>query len=488
MAARDRNLFAWQAYVIVTSIISLLLLVGVFFLWKIHTDLLKSNAEQKTQLTTANAEKGKADMRVNRLKNMLGYGTATVEDVKFMVDTLKDDPEMVDVEKNYTTDMTVFSASQEKKNYREFPVTLLATILERNNQVAEAEAMVARLKDEKANLDKSHAEALGAAQSAQKKAEDDLAATRQQHTEQIAKLNAEKTKIQELVTAYKSDFEKRISILDAAIVKLKADNATQAATLLAQNEKIQRLQKENFDEPAGSVINVANGSRTVWINLGAADGLREGVSFVVLDEKTRNVAEGKIKAEMVVERVTDDHMAVCTVTSGVSKYPVLPGDLVYSPAWRKGRVTGFALVGLMDINGDGRDDRDLIKSVIQSAGGKVDAEILPTGETKNYSGMDINTAYVVVGTDVAVGEQANQEQQERSTKYAKFMGDAKNLSIPQISTNNLMGYLKSKNDTRTVPLGTQTRASDFEAKAANGVVPETAGVVSEIFRQRKPAK
>ena len=62
------------------------------------------------------------------------------------------------------------------------------------------------------------------------------------------------------------------------------------------------------------------------------------MAFVVFDESTRDVTNAKVKAEMIVEKVLDRHLAQCTVTSGITRSPVIPGDLVYSPAWRKGRV------------------------------------------------------------------------------------------------------------------------------------------------------
>lgn len=487
MAARDRNLFAWQAYVTIMSIVSFGLLIGVFFLWRVHADLLARYDETRTQLTTAQAEGNKSTMRVDRLKSMLGYGTFTADTIAFMRDSLKDDPEMSEIEKNYATDMTVFGPNVEKKDYRLFPSYLLDTIRERNEQIARARDTEQKLTAEKADVVARETKARELAVQEKEKAEKDLAATREQHLAQIAKLNAEKDQNQSMIAKYRQDLEAKNAVLENEKKSLLAQTKKQSDTITVQAEKIQELMRHDFEEPSGSVINVAEGSRTVWINIGSADGLREGVSFVVLEQSTLNVTEAKVKAEMIVEKVIEPHMATCRVTSPISTRPVLPGDLVYSPAWRKGRVTGFALVGLMDIDGDGRDDRDLIKSVIKSAGGEVDAEILPNGEEKTYSGMDVNTSYVVVGTDVVIGEEATKEQQDRAARYTRFIGNAKSLGIPQMSTNKLMGFLKSKNDTRTVPLGSQTRASDFEAQRPNGVTQESSGTVSDIFKQRRPA-
>ncbi|MGN6137114.1 MAG: hypothetical protein ACTHOU_21735, partial [Aureliella sp.] len=85
------------------------------------------------------------------------------------------------------------------------------------------------------------------------------------------------------------------------------------------------------------------------------------------------------------------------------------------------------------------------------------------------------------------GENASTEELKKVQEYNKFIGEARLLGITQMNLTNLLGYLKSKNDTRTVPLGSQTNASDYAPRAQNGVTPNTEGVVSELFRQRRPA-
>lgn len=485
--ARDRNLFAWQAYVIVTSILSVLLLGCVFYLWKIHTDLVKTSAAKVDEMSKLNSEKLLSDKRVARLKAMLGYNQT--ED-NYLSEELKTDPEMQEVEKNFPLDMDVFATSAKNKNYREFPVTLINTIRERNKQVQDLKNLIEQQKAANETLGKSQAEARKLNDQAKQKAEDDLAQARRDHAAQIEKLNGEKAKIQQLVDKFKADLEAANNKLAAQLKTLRDENTKQKSTIDLQTVKLAEYQENNFDEPAGTVTNVADASRKVWVNIGSDDGLREGVAFVVFDESTRDVADAKVKAEMIVEKVLDRHLAMCTVTSGITKSPVIPGDIVYSPAWRKGRTSTFALVGLMDITNDGRDDRELIKSRIRSSGGKVVFEALPDGKTAvapQTNGMDSNTVFVVLGSDVVLaGDNPTKDQLDRSERYKKYINEAKILGIPQITANKLMGYLKGVSDTRTVPLGSQLRGDDFEPRPENGVIRESNGEVSELFRSRRP--
>jgi len=486
MATRDRNLFAWQAYVITTSIISFGLLVGVFLLWKSYSDLSKRDAELATKLKEADAEAVKWLQRVKRLKSMLGYGTATAEEIDYVKEQLKGDAELDEAEKNYATDMAVFGPNVEKKDYRQFPIYLLDTIRERNTQIIRANQIEQKLTKEKAEVVDRETKAREEAVKKQNQAETDLASERDKHKQLVAKLNAEKDQIQAQFAKFKSDYEAEKAVVTTERDRLAAETKKQAETIQKQADEIRSLRKEDFEEPAGKVINVSEGSRRIWINLGSDDGLREGVNFAVLEDSTLNVADAKIKAEMVVEKIIEPHLAMARVTTPNWTKPVLPGDLVYSPAWRKGRGVGFALVGVMDIDGNGRDDRELIKSIIRRAGGRIDAEVLPSGKRGEGAGMNVNTQFIVLGSDVTVNENSNPEQQKRASEYSKFVLEGKSYGIQQINLNKLMGYLKPKSDERVVPLGSQTRGADFKPESETGVTRESPGVVSEVFRQRLP--
>ncbi|MFO1065640.1 MAG: hypothetical protein U0892_17390 [Pirellulales bacterium] len=488
MAVRDRNLFAWQAYVIVMSFVSVLVLVGTFLLWRAYSDLQKKNAELAGQVSTAQKEVSSGVMRVQRLKAMIGYGNLTEAELANMATSTSADPELAEVEANFTKDMKLFDPNQAKKDYRQLPIFLLDTIRVRNKQIEDARELQ---KKQMADMDAVVMRETKAREDADAKAAKavaDLEATRRQHADQIAAIQKEKEANEALFTKFKADHEAKSRVLEGKVAQLTSENAKQKETIAAQAAKIVLLEDQEFDAPAGEVINVAQGGRIVWVNIGSDDGLREGVPFTVLEQSTLKVAEAKPKAEMVVEEVTSGHMARCRVLSENYRNPVLPGDLVYSPAWRKGRKLGFALVGKMDVNGDGSDDREMIHDILKNAGAVIDAEILPDGTRKNTPGMTPNTYSVVLGSDVGINnENANAEQAQRNTNYGKFMSEAKSYGIQQISMERLLSFLRTKNDARTVPLGSQRSAADFPSQPIDGVVPSVNNDISEIFKRRKPA-
>ncbi len=93
----------------------------------------------------------------------------------------------------------------------------------------------------------------------------------------------------------------------------------------------------------------------------------------------------------------------------------------------------------------------------------------------------------MLGSDVVLsGDNPTKDQLAKAERYKKYINESKILGIPQISANKLMGYLKGISDTRTVPLGSQLRGSDFEPTPENGVNRSSTGDVSELFRSRRP--
>ena len=62
--------------------------------------------------------------------------------------------------------------------------------------------------------------------------------------------------------------------------------------------------------------------------------------------------------------------------------PIRVGDIVYSPAWSPEEPMRFALIGKIDVNRDGKDDRQDLKRMIEEAGGIVDYDLPPPNHGK----------------------------------------------------------------------------------------------------------
>ena len=77
-------MFAWQAYVITMSFVSVGLLLGMFFLWRSYSDLNKKYESQAASLETKTTEGQQALLRVDRLMSMFGFGNYTPDQMEQM--------------------------------------------------------------------------------------------------------------------------------------------------------------------------------------------------------------------------------------------------------------------------------------------------------------------------------------------------------------------------------------------------------------------
>lgn len=495
MAVRDRNLFAWQAYVITMAFVSVGLLLGMFFLWRSYSDTSKKYTEQATQLSDAGQKFTQSEQRVDRLLSMLGKKEYTEAEMESMKAQSAADPVMGEVEKEFESLMKLFAPNDpaSEKNLMKLPQQLLETIRIRNQQVNEAREREKMLQKQNEDIVQSETKARIEAVAAQKKAETDLEAARIAHASAITKLNEEKQEAFNKFDAYKADMDKKYSALVAVKNQLDDTVKKQAATIETQKEIINQFRNPDFASPQGEIIDVTNGGTTVWINLGRVDGLRVGVPFSVIDESTINTTEAVKKATLVVTELIDNDMARAKVDEGSYSYskPIVKGDKIYSPAWRPGRPVGFALVGMMDLNGDRRDDIEQVRELIRAAGGKIDAEMSSTGTTNDgLGGLSPNTSYLVTGTDVGIdtsNPDLRAEQVQRNTQYAKFMNEARSNGIQVISLDKLLGFLKTEGNSRTIPLGNRIRREDFPIGASTRP-PVSNGSVSDIFQKRTPGR
>ena len=75
--------------------------------------------------------------------------------------------------------------------------------------------------------------------------------------------------------------------------------------------------------------------------------------------------------------------------------PIHEGDFLYSPAFNPNAPQRFALIGKIDINRDGRDDRDDMRHMIEGAGGVVEYDLPPPGAGREAGRLTSLCSYYV---------------------------------------------------------------------------------------------
>ena len=152
-----------------------------------------------------------------------------------------------------------------------------------------------------------------------------------------------------------------------------------------------------FDTPHGRITD--RKGTTVTINLGSADRIRQGLTFMVrpsdalqpgsnarmvpkLDRSGRPLYKNGKPVMVTPEKGTIEVTQVLGPNSSLAKITdnpdpiregIMTGDLLFNSAWRKEGADRVALFGIFDIDGDGVDDTRLVVRDLQKMGIAVDA-------------------------------------------------------------------------------------------------------------------
>ena len=480
--ARDRNLSVWQAYVVVMSFVSLLCIGALCYtVFQSGTNYKTVEAAQ-TQANEAAEKLRKEEAKSKLLEMVLGEEKPSTQDeFNQMMQTSSGDAKVDWIQKKYVADMGLLGPNVTDKNYRKLVETLMQTVRERNLQV---DAQAKREEDLKVKYDATIKQETEAREAERKRA-NELA--QQLEQTQVAYAQKEKERQEEITKiqtdrqrlAQQAETEKRAYLGEIDKLTKKRDDLARQNELLGK--QLEEIKGEDFQYVQGKVTEVVDGGETVYLNLGRADGLRAGVRFSVLDDDTSKVADVEPKARIEVVEVNQqtDHLSRARVLPDRNPRTILRGDRIYSPAWQPGRKVSFGLVGKLDIDGDGKDDRETVKALIAQNGGEVSVDLRPDGRMEGN--LNVNTRWLVIGDEFKIlGGTLDAATEVMGKRRVELEQQAKSMGVSRINLDKLMGYLRGSNVEDVVPLGNATRASDFirrEAPPAPGK-----GRVSGLFQ------
>jgi hypothetical protein len=472
MATRDNQ----TLQIIIISLCFLLVLTGVaaVFGWRYYAD-----ATQQLADAAAENSRGRDELRTQleetkALKQYLGF---------------KEEDNLETVRTDYDEDMKVLGAtfSDADKNYRTIAERLHSEVqqLTQNEKSARESfqklekqflALEAESKDRIAEFEKkSQAESMAAA------------AARQTFDEDRATFEQERQSLLDSIQQQKDQFATDLAAKDAQIAAMTTE-------LTEKNQRIADLQAGRpqdhtvFERPDGRVTLVNQGTGKVWINLGYADALREQISFSVYDEANPVAGQSEPKAKIEVIRIAGEHLAEASITEDEPLNPIVPGDQIYSPVWERGKQVRFALTGLVDFDGDGRDDSERARRLITSSGGAVDAYVNEAGDQVGQ--MTINTRFLIAG-EQPEGRDAELLKKQSDARQ-EMLAEAEDKGVDVISVDKFLSFVGWRPEEKVVTLGTGAQGADFPP------VPRTEGgrsvstgstsdaPASELFRKRFP--
>lgn len=281
--------------------------------------------------------------------------------------------------------------------------------------------------------------------------------------------------------------------------------------LVAINDKlvkqIDEITKTSFEVPDGEIRWVDNQNGLVWINLGEADNLPKRMTFSVYTKSHNGVARGSddIKGAIEVTRIIDAHTAEARITHDDLYQPIAKGDPIFTPVWSAGRKENFSFVGLIDLDGDGKSDRQRIHELIASAGGAVDNEVDDEGKRiryikfpsefvehdENTPGIDVNTKFLVIGQipDLSTAiKQEDKDRIERMLKHRKELEkEARQQGVRLVNLSDFLSWIGYQPQRRLFVPGNE-KGYVLKAGQREPPVNKMSGIVSGAISGNKRLK
>jgi hypothetical protein len=392
---------------------------------------------------------------------------------------LKPDATLESAQKDFETDMKDLAAglSPEKRYYRQALGETFSAKAKVSAELADAQDQIVKLNAVNAAYQKTANEQVAAATAAKDKALADLKAEQGKFMDAQRTADGEKkslveqlAKAQQEKTAEVDKAKKEVELLQKEV----ASSKVLVKDLAGEKEK---LLGKTFAMDDGVIRNVNQRTATVWINLGKADGLRPQVTFTVHRTGLPATEEGR-KASIEVTNILGDHLSEARILEDSLKDPIVPGDKIYTPLWEPGHPEHFAMIGRIDFNGDGRDDRQRLRNLIVANGGTIDAEVDP--ETAKVTGaMTVDTRYLIRGP---LGAEKTREA------YEAMVTTAKQVGAETISVDKLMDKIGWRDPNQVVRFGRDTNAEQYKPRLPDGGLPRSPGSTSDVFRKRRPGE
>jgi len=260
-----------------------------------------------------------------------------------------------------------------------------------------------------------------------KVAEDTVTATKTDLANEHKSHESERQGILSRIDQFQSENAKmatEIQNLTTKIRKMEDDYSKSLAlaqqTIREYRDRVER--KETIlDRPDGLITHVDYKRGEIHANLTRSTGARPQMRFTIFDSQSPGLPTDKPKGTVELTTVNDRESIGRIVKTNNSIEPIRTGDYVYSPAWSANDPMRFALIGKIDVNRDGRDDREDLKRMIQAAGGIVDYDLPPPDagrETGKLTGKD---AWYVIDERVPYREVFGKSKNVTANENAEFL-------------------------------------------------------------------
>ena len=437
MAAPSNESFGLKVATAVSIALSVVLLVGVYFLNSSYNEEFARRTTAETK--AAEAQKSQRDAITQLTEIRRGAGYEALEDFEaFKAQKKKDDDQLkVEVKAFANEVITMVTDFQKKADSKGVDNGQLETLKQRINELVGAfvtnpdqsdKANLVRLKDLMGNLARTttalsinyadlrknleqsnevNNKARGVLEATARDAKAELDTTIKTNEDARQELVAANRKYADELAALESKLTNMTNELTAQLEKKNKSNDELNSVLRGLRDEMAK-REDVMTKPGGRVTFVDAGSGTVRVNVNRSMGVRPLMRFTIFDQGQSGISGDKPKATIELVKVGDptrgeqDSLARIIRTVNPSD-PIRYNDYIYSVGWSYDRPQRFDLIGKLDINRDGKDDRaDLIRMIEQS-GGVVEFDLPPPNVDREPGRAAVARTYARLNQPVPAG-------------------------------------------------------------------------------------
>jgi hypothetical protein len=369
MAARENQ--GLQIALIVFVMLTIILSVTTFIFYNNYKDQSATAAAAKKEASDAQNRERTIQEERNQLATAIGF--PVTEEMKGI--TAQTDADF----KKYA-DLFDTQVPPDQQNYKKLVEELAKTIDAKNKSLAAASDENQKTRNDlvaaQANFDKTLKEFNDAKAAAQKAAEDN----QRNYIAQIAGFAKTAEQSQTQLNQKSQDLQNLQSKAEAEFKKLRDALRQAQETVQSKQGVIEGLTQAAPTVPDGRVSWVNQRDNTVFINVGADDGLQRRISFSVYDRNATDAATAVKKGSIEVLNIRGPHLAEARIMESTNSDPIVPGDIIYTPIWHPGQIQHFAIAGFIDFDNDQSSDLAKLRDLIAHNGGVIDAYMDEKGE------------------------------------------------------------------------------------------------------------
>jgi hypothetical protein len=413
MAASSNDSFGLKIATALSIALTVVLLVAVYFLNSNYNMEFEKNAAAQKKISEITRDREAFATQANEYRGMIGY--PAIEDFETAKGAIKKDQDQLrlDLQAIQTEIASTVDEFKKKIEAKGADASQFEALKQKSRELVESfmtnsdpsyKSSLARLKDLTVNQAKlTTAVALNyidirrdldlanTVNSAQKKVVEDafaaakadldatikkdedersgLVKTTREQAEQLAALEVKLTNTSNELAGKVEQREKTITNLKSNLRTLQA-NASRREDVMSK--------------PGGRVTYVNYNDNLVRVNVNRSQGVRPLMKFTIFDKNSAGITSAKPKAAIELTSVGDPQKGENDSVGRIVKTfdsndPIRYNDFIYSVGWSYDHPQRFALVGKLDINRDGRDDRGDLIRMIEASGGVVEFDLPPPG-------------------------------------------------------------------------------------------------------------